>query len=711
MSSEVSRAATAALATYTLFSVSYFAIQWHRLHGTLFPAPLDDLSLPRSLTFRAYIGQLWAALNLMHSASWPSVAALLNLLVNSLILSTLAIKQSFLGELSLMETHKLLEFVIGYLSFKFMLLLALVDVLPAKPLWFVWFLAVSCVKVLGLLAKERCHRLSTSPTASLNSHLRTFSLLVLILAINAMLAICLLMATSWNEIPIALLLLYEPLVIACDSTQSVFQYSLHIVEAHPELLQPRKLEKPHEWVPSSESSEWQELRTWLMYNSSFLGEGSATLLTILHCCLVWLVRGFSFSVVDVVLFLNIRAHAIALSRRVWAFTRWHSVLSSLRAAFPDATSQQLIDFADDCAICRDTLSSAKRLPCGHIFHLSCLRSWFEQSSHTPCTCPTCRRPLEGLSPSSFTTATSVNRPRENPPPTLLSLLTRVVAPRWSHPPQQGIAGDATAAVGVADGGRGAPVPNHATTPGSPPQPHALLPPAAASLASTGMQGQDALDDPAALDGTPYQEGQQQQQREGSSVRLPFSLSLQGLRFRGSRPRGQVLPADASAGGGQAEINSAGSGSGGLGGGSGGSRGGSGTADGTGSGSVIWGAPGGSGHSNYMVSTGSGSGRDRLAQMTERVAEVLPHVPLAVITEVRVGSTMGAPVHACTHMSSEPVVSYVPYICGSCCLRRLFWRDGAPSFSPIQSFSNPAHSSPCIPSLVLCRTCSEPIQFF
>ena len=645
MSTEVSRAATAALAAYTFFSVSYFAIQWHRLHGALFPAPLDDLSLPRSLTFRAYIGQLWAALNLMHSASWPSVAALLNLLVNSLILSTMAIKQSFLGELSLMETHKLLEFVIGYLSFKFMLLLALVDVLPAKPLWFVWFLAVSCVKVLGLLAKERCHRLSTSPSASLNSHLRTFTLLILILAINAMLAICLLMATSWNEIPIALLLLYEPLVIACDSSQSVFQYSLHIVEAHPELLQSRKLEKPREWVPSSESSEWQELRTWLMYNSSFLGEGSATLLTILHCCLVWLVRGFSFSVVDVVLFLNIRAHAIALSRRVWAFTRWHSVLSSLRAAFPDATSQQLIDFADDCAICRDTLTSAKRLPCGHIFHLSCLRSWFEQSSHTPCTCPTCRRPLEGLSPSSFTTATSVTGPRENPPPTLLSLLTRVVAPRWANPPQQGIAGDATAAVAAADAERGAAV-NHATAPGSPPQPHALLPPAAAARANTGMQGQDALDDPAALDGTSFQEGQQQHQREGSAsaVRLPFSLSLQGLRFRGSRPRS--LPADARAGARQAEISSADSGSGGWGGGSEGSRGGPGTGEAGGSGSIIWGAPGGSEQGSYMVSTGSGSGRDRLAQLTERVAEVLPHVPLAVIAEVREDKIVESPAHAC-----------------------------------------------------------------
>lgn len=36
---------------------------------------------------------------------------------------------------------------------------------------------------------------------------------------------------------------------------------------------------------------------------------------------------------------------------------------------------------------------AKVLPCGHIFHLPCLRSWLEQGEHGNYTCPLCRFPL------------------------------------------------------------------------------------------------------------------------------------------------------------------------------------------------------------------------------------------------------------------------------------------------------------------------------
>lgn len=42
------------------------------------------------------------------------------------------------------------------------------------------------------------------------------------------------------------------------------------------------------------------------------------------------------------------------------------------------------------------VSNSKKLPCGHIFHTSCLRSWFQRQQ----TCPTCR--LNILRPHSTT---------------------------------------------------------------------------------------------------------------------------------------------------------------------------------------------------------------------------------------------------------------------------------------------------------------------
>ena len=61
----------------------------------------------------------------------------------------------------------------------------------------------------------------------------------------------------------------------------------------------------------------------------------------------------------------------------------------MQALYPSATEKELADYSDDCAICRDGMSSAKILPCGHIFHLFCIRSWLEHHS----SCPTCRRSL------------------------------------------------------------------------------------------------------------------------------------------------------------------------------------------------------------------------------------------------------------------------------------------------------------------------------
>lgn len=39
-----------------------------------------------------------------------------------------------------------------------------------------------------------------------------------------------------------------------------------------------------------------------------------------------------------------------------------------------------------CIICREEMTNAKKLICGHLFHVHCLRSWLERQQ----TCPTCR---------------------------------------------------------------------------------------------------------------------------------------------------------------------------------------------------------------------------------------------------------------------------------------------------------------------------------
>lgn len=57
--------------------------------------------------------------------------------------------------------------------------------------------------------------------------------------------------------------------------------------------------------------------------------------------------------------------------------------------FPMASKEELSKNSDDCPICWDKMETGRKLPCGHLFHNSCLRSWLEQDT----SCPTCRKSL------------------------------------------------------------------------------------------------------------------------------------------------------------------------------------------------------------------------------------------------------------------------------------------------------------------------------
>ena len=104
-------------------------------------------------------------------------------------------------------------------------------------------------------------------------------------------------------------------------------------------------------------------------------------------------------------------------KRITDFVRYRQATRDMNARYPDATAEEVAR-EDVCIICREdmrpwraqnaaggdqagaepsvNLTAAiderlrpKRLPCGHILHFACLRSWLERQQN----CPTCRRPV------------------------------------------------------------------------------------------------------------------------------------------------------------------------------------------------------------------------------------------------------------------------------------------------------------------------------
>lgn len=93
---------------------------------------------------------------------------------------------------------------------------------------------------------------------------------------------------------------------------------------------------------------------------------------------------FLFKVlIDLIFFCSHRNFKKALNDVIMS----RRAIRNMNTLYPDATPEELAASDNICIICReDMVNTSKKLPCGHIFHTACLRSWFQRQQ----TCPTCR---------------------------------------------------------------------------------------------------------------------------------------------------------------------------------------------------------------------------------------------------------------------------------------------------------------------------------
>jgi len=95
---------------------------------------------------------------------------------------------------------------------------------------------------------------------------------------------------------------------------------------------------------------------------------------------------------------------VNLKKRITVLIKYRELTRNMNDRFRDATDEELEECGHVCIICRDTMESSsnnenhnrsgqslggKVLPCGHVFHFECLRSWLQQQS----SCPVCRQEI------------------------------------------------------------------------------------------------------------------------------------------------------------------------------------------------------------------------------------------------------------------------------------------------------------------------------
>ncbi|GFR49983.1 hypothetical protein Agub_g12126 [Astrephomene gubernaculifera] len=154
----------------------------------------------------------------------------------------------------------------------------------------------------------------------------------------------------------------------------------------------------------------------LLYHVELVADVAVHLLTLAHYLHVWVLHGLSFHLIDAMLFLDMRSVLSSLLRRLRTHLAYraatHRLDTCFKDVYPHQQHQQLAatgggtdaaaaaaataahSSSFDCTICMEEIGSVgKQLPCGHIFHLACLRAWLQQAGSESFTCPNCRTPL------------------------------------------------------------------------------------------------------------------------------------------------------------------------------------------------------------------------------------------------------------------------------------------------------------------------------
>ncbi|KAG0316492.1 hypothetical protein BGZ99_006862 [Dissophora globulifera] len=274
--------------------------------------------------------------------------------------------RTFFGDLRVIERQHMYDRALNFLLFKVVFVGAILEPRWEELLiWTAWFTILGFLRVFSMLCRDRFEYLTVSPNIPIKVHVKMLTMLAMILASDiAWFVFCISVFRS-----MLLLLSFECFTLFLDTVQTLVKYIIHLGDLSRQ-------------GPC-------ESRRMVQYYTEFTTDTVILFTTLGHYLHIMYLHGISFTLIDAVLFLNMRSVFNNLRKKLASHQAYRQALRNMQALYPSASSAELAEYSDDCAICRDSMTSGKILPCGHIFHLFCIRSWLEHHS----SCPTCRRSL------------------------------------------------------------------------------------------------------------------------------------------------------------------------------------------------------------------------------------------------------------------------------------------------------------------------------
>ncbi|KAL0009932.1 hypothetical protein SO802_005040 [Lithocarpus litseifolius] len=243
------------------------------------------------------------------------------------------------------ETRKLLVRLVNYVTYKGLILLAIVgsDIFHAG-LWSVWLTILCSLKMFQALARDRLERLNASPSATPWTYFCVYSVLL----IRLCLVIYKILGSS-----MFLLLFFEPFSIAFETLQAILVHGFQLLDIWLHSAGNSTNFQRFKFLDTSAAgSQLWEWKGILIRNVGISLDMATLLMALGHYVHIWWLHGMAFHLVDAVLFLNICALLGAMFKRIKGFIKLRKALGALHAALPDATTEELQAYEDECAISR-----------------------------------------------------------------------------------------------------------------------------------------------------------------------------------------------------------------------------------------------------------------------------------------------------------------------------------------------------------------------
>ncbi|KAJ5156579.1 E3 ubiquitin-protein ligase hrd1 [Penicillium capsulatum] len=312
--------------------------------------------------------------------------------------------------------------------------------------WFlVMFVSLLVGKVWGWIGEGRVEYLEQQPPANPRLfHIRLAASLVLSVLFNAfMLRYCINTVVHQARPDMMVMFGFEFAILTILSTSTTARYGIALVEIYITRQQIKtKMEERRSEIRAArdeaireharrgESSlptdlpnendvneleidvpGWEEKGRWVFY-LDLLTDFVKLIVYLVFFAILLAFYGLPIHILrDVVVTIR------SFGRRIMDFLRYRNATRDMNERYPDATAEEVAQ-EEVCIICREEMTPAqptpgapaegetppaagarpvpdrlrpKKLPCGHILHFACLRSWLERQQN----CPTCRRPVIG----------------------------------------------------------------------------------------------------------------------------------------------------------------------------------------------------------------------------------------------------------------------------------------------------------------------------